>query len=103
MMKKISGFKFFYLSLIMTLTMLVGCYDDNELEDTTPPPVTGDTCYTSPLACSESTFTACASSSGTNAYYLWNGQIYNCLGTDCSSAVSELLCDACGGYFCKKK
>ncbi len=39
------------------------------------------------------TFTACCST--TQCYYKWNGNKYNCDGTDCYAAAQDLVADMC--------
>jgi hypothetical protein len=54
----------------------------------------GESCQSSDSGCG--TFRACCTA--TQCHYEYNGQNYNCDGTDCTDAANELVADMCGSY-----
>ena len=53
-----------------------------------------ESCQTSDSGCGS--FQACCTA--TQCHYVYNGQNYNCDGTDCTDAANELVADMCGTY-----
>ena len=69
----------FVSALLLAITVL-GCSDDEyECEDFTTVCGTARACCTSD-----------------DCYYEWNGETYECDGTDCSAAADRLARDMCG-------
>jgi len=56
-----------------------------------------DECQESTSVCG--TFTACCNGAATECWYEYDGKTYDCNGTDCNDAATELAEDMCDDYY----